>query len=197
MDLNLLINNITKKEEYDPEALEIQYFIMKHAEECENPVKWSPSYSVREEEKQLLLRHGYSLETKEVREDWEFCGISDYEDYVFIGFGKNGTCKSDKRMMSAGEMYEVYEKALIKKQNKENEEIRKKAYEVFNGPSHTTKETPTHYVKSYNYYGKCYYPIFIQVVEELKKKLPGVYAQVDVYNCLIILNIPKNLIQPV
>ncbi len=148
MNFNILVENITRKEEHDVKAQELESLIRRAAEKCENIVRWTHYWYTNSDRnsKDLLERHGYQL---------KYCpgGSCGSPCDYFISFDENSPKNviPDKRMLSASEMYEVYLQAKLKRELDYELKKLKDVYDSFNNGSLTSIETDTHYLRTYHY----------------------------------------------
>lgn len=209
MNIDNIIENITRKQEHDTYALELEAFIKdsiekSHYSKCTNKIHWKSVNTVRKSEKELLIRHGYTFKEDIVpNPNITFDKILNrYDRVICIVFDKGNTCKYDKRMMDADEMFNFYEIIKNKKDSEKDKIIaeeqlqnRKRIIDiVYNRlteqPSYITIEKGDYYHRYYNCYNQ-EYDIYMEVIENIKQKIPDIIVHMDEIENKIILSIPK------
>jgi len=200
MSINIyeILKNVTRQNEYDPRALEIENAI-KHSIQLyvtnsgHYQLGNSPPNSVycvdiwkyytggfldstQQYEKEMLQRHGYLFDD------------NNYQIYFF----KGAHCLSDKRMMSADEMFTFYENLLEEKRKKYEKYMNDTAYNTFNCPSLSTVDNGDYITKVYSFRHMNNLPYHLKIVEEIQLNIPGLRSETDKKKYTIILCIPKN-----
>ena len=190
--LDDIVRNVLRETEHDPNALAIETRIknsLQNKFNCsgyatlsnspENKVENDRIYNTLSD-REMLLRHGYTLTSGDV-----------YYYYGYITFQKGSHCSSDKRMMSADEMYTFYEELLeIHRIQHENYMIGS-AQKTFIGPSLSTVENGNYITKEYCFGCATHLPYHLKVVEDIKGRFPNIQSETNHTKRIITLMIPK------